>query len=343
MFVSSYIIQFATGTKAYCLPPVHPSIVIRHSPQMHHPGFHPQRAHHNYDHAYEHSFVNRKTLPSFSELTNGLFSECRSYAPHGPFLKPTNRYRSISHHHHSSTPPNEHASDVLCHFDRVNPSYCLATRPLTFEQVFNTNNYFNVVEFLDNKFHKPSIYSQTYHQGHHHDPMRVELEPETECYKPEVALDDIDRVGDQLGEWLKFVINIGKVDGKGPAIYQCLHHIEDKFDKNGQPVRSTCNYKGAKQTVKRHVNSVHFGRRPWVCEHCFKAFNQKSTLDIHVNARHTQIKPHKCRHCPERFTDPAKRHKHCLKDHPDIPMPRRRKAPYKSVSSSPRQVAALFS
>lgn len=134
------------------------------------------------------------------------------------------------------------------------------SRPLTFDRVFDANNYFNVVEVLDNKFHKLFPHSQTYYHGHHHDKDSVglELEPETEFYRPEVVLDDIELVKE---EWLKFVINIGKVDGKGPTIYQCLHHIEDKTDKNGQLVRSTCNYKGAKQTVKRHVNSVHFGRR----------------------------------------------------------------------------------
>lgn len=135
-------------------------------------------------------------------------------------------------------------------------------RPLTFEQVFNTNNYFNVVQVFDNnKFRNFFVYSQTYHPGHHHDAkdsVGFELEPEMEFYSPEVVLGDIELVKE---EWLKFVINIGKVDGKGPAIYQCLHHIEDKNDKNSRPVRSTCDFKGAKQTVKRHVNSVHFGRR----------------------------------------------------------------------------------
>lgn len=135
------------------------------------------------------------------------------------------------------------------------------SQPLTFEQVFNTNNYFNVVEVFDSKFRKLFVYSQTYHHRHHRgvkDSVGFELEPETESYSPKVVLDDIELVKE---EWLKFVVKIGKVDGKGPAIYQCLHHIEDKTNKNGQPMRSTCNYKGAKQTVKRHVNSVHFGKR----------------------------------------------------------------------------------
>lgn len=42
------------------------------------------------------------------------------HAPRGPFLKSTNRYRTVSYHH-LSTPPNEHRRGVLCHFDRVNP------------------------------------------------------------------------------------------------------------------------------------------------------------------------------------------------------------------------------
>jgi hypothetical protein len=142
--------------------------------------------------------------------------------------------------------------DTHLHFDPNRRS-----RPLTFEQVFDANNYFNVVEVLDNKFRKLFLHSQTYHY-HDKDSVELELELETDFYRPEVVLDDIEPVKE---EWLKFVINIGKVDGKGPAIYQCLHHIEDKTDKKGEPVRSTCNYKGAKQTVKRHVNSVHFGKR----------------------------------------------------------------------------------
>ncbi|KDR83754.1 hypothetical protein GALMADRAFT_150824 [Galerina marginata CBS 339.88] len=129
-----------------------------------------------------------------------------------------------------------------------------------------------------------------------------------------------------LGEhtkWLEYAVELGKVDGRGNPIYQCLHEPVD-------PKMSTlCNFRGLKQTVKRHINATHLGIRPWVCSECSKSFPQKSALGIHINAMHVWTTQYECPHCKlVTFKDPAARHRHITKEHKDKPIKARKKDPY---------------
>ena len=64
----------------------------------------------------------------------------------------------------------------------------------------------------------------------------------------------------QQDDWLQYVFKIEKEDaqqddeeeGRGQSVYQCRYE-----DDQGQ----LCNYRGLKQMVKRHVNSVHLKKR----------------------------------------------------------------------------------
>jgi hypothetical protein len=65
----------------------------------------------------------------------------------------------------------------------------------------------------------------------------------------------------QQDDWLQYVFKLEKEDGqqedddeegRGQSVYQCRYE-----DDQGQ----LCNYRGLKQMVKRHVNSVHLKKR----------------------------------------------------------------------------------
>ena len=65
----------------------------------------------------------------------------------------------------------------------------------------------------------------------------------------------------QHDDWLQYVFKLAKEDGqqeddddegRGQSVYQCRYE-----DEQGQ----LCNYRGLKQMVKRHVNSVHLKKR----------------------------------------------------------------------------------
>ena len=65
----------------------------------------------------------------------------------------------------------------------------------------------------------------------------------------------------QQDDWLQYVVKLEKEgeqqgddddEGRGQSVYQCRYE-----DDRGQ----LCNYRGLKQMVKRHVNSVHLKKR----------------------------------------------------------------------------------
>lgn len=68
--------------------------------------------------------------------------------------------------------------------------------------------------------------------------------------------------------------------------------------------------------LKRHVNSVHFKIRNFVCpfDGCESAFALKSTLDVHYR-QHTGLKPFQCSECHSYYSDPSTLSKHMLNVH----------------------------
>ena len=66
-----------------------------------------------------------------------------------------------------------------------------------------------------------------------------------------------------------------------------------------------CGKKFAQKTaLEQHVLTVHEGNKSFKCKICRKYFGQPQNLKSHINAVHNKIKPHKCQICKETF--PAK-------------------------------------
>lgn len=56
------------------------------------------------------------------------------------------------------------------------------------------------------------------------------------------------------------------------------------------------------------------GERPFVCELCKKAFNQKNALQIHIK-KHSGEKPYKCSYCALAFTQKGNLKTHVKRAH----------------------------
>ncbi|KAF8162549.1 hypothetical protein BJ912DRAFT_35535 [Pholiota molesta] len=122
------------------------------------------------------------------------------------------------------------------------------------------------------------------------------------------------RTEDSDRSWMAYVAKTTRKDKNGGALYQCQYE--------------ECGHEQTKQAVKRHVNDVHFNKRPWKCEYCDQPFKQKTSLMIHVYSKHTGETPYSCAHCDECFSDPARRNKHTKRIHPEMPSKPRPKVAY---------------
>jgi uncharacterized Zn-finger protein len=49
-----------------------------------------------------------------------------------------------------------------------------------------------------------------------------------------------------------------------------------------------------KNSLQRHINSVHEKIKPYQCSICEKNFAQKHHLQKHIESVHGEMKPHKC-------------------------------------------------
>jgi len=58
---------------------------------------------------------------------------------------------------------------------------------------------------------------------------------------------------------------------------------------------------GRKDSLIRHINTVHLKMKPFKCDHCNESFGEKSDLKRHINTVHLKLKPFKCDHCNESF------------------------------------------
>ncbi|KAF9476460.1 hypothetical protein BDN70DRAFT_170622 [Pholiota conissans] len=128
------------------------------------------------------------------------------------------------------------------------------------------------------------------------------------------------RTEDTDRSWLAYIVKTTRKDKNGGALYQCQYE--------------ECGHEQTKQAVKRHVNDVHFNKRPWKCEYCDQPFKQKTSLMIHVYSKHTGETPYCCAHCDECFSDPARRNKHTKRVHPEVPSKPRPKIAYPKQGTS---------
>ena len=92
----------------------------------------------------------------------------------------------------------------------------------------------------------------------------------------------------------KFVAND---QGKEDYVFQnCEKNVSGKKKKSkkisGKKVKEslTCQYCGksfvSKQSVKMHIDAIHFQLRPFSCDYCEETFTQKSNLKTHVKNKH---------------------------------------------------------
>merc|ERR1711956_118788 len=81
-----------------------------------------------------------------------------------------------------------------------------------------------------------------------------------------------------------------------------------------------------KNALKRHIDSVHEGKRPHLCTICGSSFAENRKLQIHIAAVHKKEKPFSCHLCGANFARKDKVNAHIKAVHEGIkPKPRRPK------------------
>ena len=53
--------------------------------------------------------------------------------------------------------------------------------------------------------------------------------------------------------------------------------------------------------IKRHINTVHEGKKDHKCEHCGKKYTEKKGLKIHIKRIHDNIRDEQCNQCGKLF------------------------------------------
>ena len=67
-----------------------------------------------------------------------------------------------------------------------------------------------------------------------------------------------------------------------------------------------------KADMRRHVESVHEGKRPHKCNVCGKSFTEKKFMLKHIDTVHEGNKPFKCESCERTFAHKGNMKKHIL-------------------------------
>ena len=67
-----------------------------------------------------------------------------------------------------------------------------------------------------------------------------------------------------------------------------------------------------KADLRRHVESVHEGKRPHKCNVCGKSFTEKKFMLKHIDTVHEGNKPFKCESCERTFAHKGNMKKHIL-------------------------------
>ena len=57
-----------------------------------------------------------------------------------------------------------------------------------------------------------------------------------------------------------------------------------------------------KETLKRHLQTVHEGKKPYKCDICDSSFSEKAKLKAHISIVHEGKKPFQCNICDASFT-----------------------------------------
>ena len=70
-----------------------------------------------------------------------------------------------------------------------------------------------------------------------------------------------------------------------------------------------------KQNLKKHIDGVHEGKKPFKCDVCDASFSQKINLTEHVASVHEGKKPFKCNICDASFSHRGNLNKHVTSVH----------------------------
>ena len=78
-----------------------------------------------------------------------------------------------------------------------------------------------------------------------------------------------------------------------------------------------CNRKSFKTSnhLKKHIKTIHEGRKDFKCDSCGKSFTAAGSLKIHINTIHEGHKDFKCDSCGKSFTIASYLDKHINKVH----------------------------
>ncbi|KAF9055242.1 hypothetical protein BDZ89DRAFT_1107063 [Hymenopellis radicata] len=127
-----------------------------------------------------------------------------------------------------------------------------------------------------------------------------------------------------------------------------LKHAEKSFDKsykclwrNGTGMTSQCLYRGNRQLMKRHVETVHMKILRYSCEYCNARFPQKTNVQVHMSSQHTGVRTSLCPYeqCGRDFNDPAALHRHKVSVHGHVPRPTKRQKKLAETSSEHESMA----
>ena len=111
-----------------------------------------------------------------------------------------------------------------------------------------------------------------------------------------------------------------KKSKKNPLKIKFKEHIEAVHDGN-IPKPYQCQICDSKfcfpSLLKRHIRSVHEGKRPFHCNLCISAFYEKTKLKEHIEAVHegTIPKPYQCQMCDSKFRFPSLLNRHIAQIH----------------------------
>ena len=72
--------------------------------------------------------------------------------------------------------------------------------------------------------------------------------------------------------------------------------------------------------LRRHISSVHEGKRLYQCDKCEKSFKESGHLKSHIRRIHEGLKPHQCTFCDKKFADKKNYTRHIISVH-DVKMP----------------------
>ena len=97
---------------------------------------------------------------------------------------------------------------------------------------------------------------------------------------------------------LHFYFRKGDINSKHTEKIMSIDHVEDtclKCDICSSLFKT-------KRQLKKHIESVHEGKKPFKCNICDVSFSQKHNLETHVVSVHEGKKPFKCDKCDSSFT-----------------------------------------